>query len=114
MKIDAFSKLKSIAEGLNIPAYPDIYRGGQHEVWATYTLEDITADAVSDNLPRQFTDFVQLSIYMPINRNYLTTIIQVREAMMAVGFCGIETSTDIEEDQEIRRILFRAKISEEE
>lgn len=110
--MSAFSEIKTIADGLHIPAYPDVYTSDDLNTWITYNLAEEHGDLFGDNRPNAVIQTVQVHLFIRTGQSYTALKNTIREALFDAGFTWPEVTTDYESDQKLRHIIFESEFEE--
>lgn len=122
--MNTFAKIKSIADNLGLPAWPDVYTGkdaDRPERWMTYNLADDRGNLYGDDAPQTAVHSVQVHLFMPASKNFFAINNTIRDALFSAGFSYPavtvlvdDTTTASSGTQKIRHLIFECEIEDEE
>ena len=113
-ELSTFGKIRQLLEEeLGVPAYPDVYTGGDLNCWATYNLAEQYGELFGDDAPGEVIDSVQVHLFVATNQNYLGLMRDIRDGLFDYGFTWPDITTLFESDQKLRHIVFETSIEGE-
>lgn len=112
--MNTFEKIKYVAAGFSIPAYPDVNQEDDVERWITYNFSDDFGTDFADDVPQETIHQVQVHLFLPITENFLKLQQQIREKLFDAGFTYPEITVLTEDETKIRHIIFECETEMEE
>ena len=115
MLMNTFEKVKSAADSLNIPAFPDWYYGDDLDTYITYNMSEETPDNFGDDHPNAVLATVQVHLFMPCNVNFFELRNNLRKALYETGLSYPSVvQNNIDDGTTIRHIVFECEDDEDE
>lgn len=122
--MNTFEKIQKIAKELGIKAWPDVYSGkdaDRPERWMTYNISYINAGLYGDDRPLAVVHSVQVHLFLPASKNFLSLQNTIMDKMFEAGFT-YPVVTPLVDDittantgtNRLRHIIFEAEIEDEE
>lgn len=122
--MNTFEKIQKIAKDLGIKAWPDVYSGkdsDRPERWITYNFAYDGAVLFGDDRPLAVVHSVQVHLFLPANKNFLSIKEEIRNKMFNAGFTFPIITVFIDDittantgTNRLRHIIFEAEIEDEE
>lgn len=122
--MNTFEKIQKIAKDLGIKAWPDVYSGkdaDRPERWMTYNFSYNSAGLYGDDRPLAVVHSVQVHLFLPASKNFLSLQNEIRDRMFDMGFTFPIITVFIDDittantgTNRLRHIIFEAEIEDEE
>lgn len=122
--MNTFEKIQQIAKDLGIKAWPDVYSGkdaDRPERWITYNFSYNHGALFADDRPNAVVHSVQVHLFLPASKNFLSIQNEIRDRMFEAGFTFPIITVFIDDittantgTNRLRHIIFEAEIEDEE
>lgn len=122
--MNTFEKIQKIAKELGIKAWPDVYSGkdaDRPERWMTYNISYINAGLYGDDRPLAVVHSVQVHLFLPASKNFLSLQNTIMDKMFEAGFTYPVVTPRVDDittantgTNRLRHIIFEAEIEDEE
>lgn len=108
----AYQNIVAAIKGFGYPYEPEVYRGDAKRYFA-YNYADDRGDLFSDDAPENNVASVQVHFVLPADEPFAKIKNQIRMALFRQGFTYPEVTHIIDQDNNIRQIVFECEIEEE-
>ncbi len=111
--MNVFEKVKAAADSIHVPAFPDIYTKGDHDIWITYNLAYENGALFGDDIAGDLVSGVLVHLFLDKNINFFSIRASLRNALIQQGFTHPQMVLNSLEDNKIRHIVFECEDDEE-
>lgn len=108
-----YEKIKSVADSLNIPAYPDDFTKSD-EKYITYNFQYEDPANFGDDEPNAVVAMVQVHLFMPRDENFFALRTAIRKGLFEAGLTyPTVTYNAVESGTDTRHIVFECEDDED-
>ncbi len=108
----AYQNIVQAIKGFGYPYEPEVYQG-EAERYFTYNYAEDRGDLFSDDAPETTIASVQVHFVMPAGDPFAVIKNRIREALFRQGFTYPEVTNNVDDENNIRQLVFECEIEEE-